>query len=440
MNSIPSDAVRSATRASSSSDTPPQREAGASGALTGRRVLPLVGPACLVAVGYMDPGNWATALAAGSGFGYSLLCVVVLSSLMGMMLQAAAVRLGLVSGLDLAQACSRRLRPRPNLVLWLGCEIAIVACNVAEILGMACGLNLLFHIPLTLAVALTVLDVLLILGLQSRGMQRLEIFVAFLVAVVAGTFALELTWLRPHPADILDGLIPGPGLFTNRELLYLAVGIVGATVMPHNLYLHSALVRTSQPLEGTALRRAIRRATHDSNAALGLAMLVNAGILVLAAGAAPFGGKTEWTLPDAYQLLSPALGVGAASTLFGIGLIAAGLSSSITGTLAGQIVMEGFLNVRVSRALRSVLTRAVAIIPAALAASAFGAHGSGMALVLTQVILGLQLPFAVLPLLWFTTRRSYLGAFAFGRCTSVLLWAIATLLVGLNIWMVARML
>jgi len=389
----------------------------------------------------MDPGNWATALAAGSGFGYALLSVVLVSSLMAMLLQAAAVRLGLASGMDLAQACRAEFGPRANLVLWLACEIAIVACNLAEILGMACGLELLFGIPVSLGVSITALDVLLMLGLQRKGLRRFEAFIISLTVIIAGSFAIELWWLHPALTTVAAGFVPSTRIVTDPDMLYLAVAIVGATVMPHNLYLHSSIVQAhSATARERVLSRMIRYATQDSNIALGLALLVNTGILVLAAGAFHRPGLREVSnLMDAYRLLSPVLGVSAASAVFGVGLLASGLSSSITGTLAGQIVMEGFLDIRISRALRAALTRGLALLPAVAVASWFGAAGTGRLLIVSQVILGLQLPFAVVPLLWFTTRREYLGRYTFGRFTSTLLWVIATVLIAINVWLVWRL-
>lgn len=407
-----------------------------------RRVLSFAGPGYLVAVGYMDPGNWATSLAAGSGFGYSLLSVVLLASLMAMLLQAAALRLGTAAGCDLAQACRRHFGARVNLLLWLGCEIGIVATNLAEVLGMACGLQLLFRIPLGVGVCITAFDVMLVLALQRRGVRPLESFIILLTLVIAGCLAAQLLWLRPPPQQVLAGFIPVPRIFARPDVLYLAVGIIGATVMPHNLYLHSALVQTRRLEPGQyVLQQAIRYATLDSSIALGLAMLVNIGILVLAAGAfhrADLAPITE--LGQAYRLLTPLLGVSAASILFGVGLIASGLGSSITGTLAGQVVMEGFLDIRLSRARRALLTRGLAILPAAATAVWFGAAGVGRLLVLSQVVLGLQLPCAVVPLLWFTTRRACLGCNAFRATTGSALWAIAAFIVAINFWLAYRLL
>jgi manganese transport protein len=394
-----------------------------------------------VAVGYMDPGNWATSLAGGSQFGYALLSVVLVSNLMAMLFQAAAVRLGIGAGLDLAQACRRHFSPRASLLLWILCEIAIVACNLAEVIGMAIGLNLLFGLPLVAGIVVTLLDVLLLLALQNRGFRWLEAAIIALVATVGVCFAFQMAWLQPRLAAVLAGFVPRPRIVTDPAMLYLAVGIVGATVMPHNLYLHSSLVQTRrhEPSD-PGKREAIRFATLDSTLALGLALLINAAIMILAGGAfyRP-GGEPVSELAEAYRLLSPLLGVGIASALFGVALVCSGLSSSVTGTLAGQIVIEGFLDIRIAPAARALITRGIAIVPAIVVAAWYGNAGANSLLVFSQVVLSLQLPFAIIPLLLFTTRRRYLGAFAFGRSTSALLWAAATLVVGLNVWMLQRL-
>jgi manganese transport protein len=407
-----------------------------------RRALALAGPGYLVAVGYMDPGNWATSLAGGSAFGESLLSVILLSNVMAMLLQAAALRLGVASGMDLAQCCRHFLGNRLSILLWVGCEVAIIACNLAEVLGMACGLGMLFHMPLSLGVCLTVLDVFLVLTLQRRGARYLETFVIALVVLIGACVAIQLWWLHPDASAVSSGFLPSTEILTRPEMLYLAVGIIGATVMPHNLYLHSSLVRTRRhDLSVAGLKHAIRYATWDSNIALGLALLVNSGILILAASAFHRPGMVQMVgLEDAHRLLSPLLGVGVASTVFGVGLIAAGLSSSITGTLAGQVVMEGFLSLKVSPAKRALLTRGLAIVPAMAASIVFGAAGVTKLLVLSQVILGLQLPFAVIPLLWFTTCSRYIGIFAFKRGTAVLLWGTAALVTALNLWIIVKVL
>lgn len=412
------------------------------GASKARRALAFAGPGYIVAVGYMDPGNWATSIAGGSQFGYSLLAVIFLSNLIAMLFQAAAVRLGLASGRDLAQACRDQFAPAVNITLWALCEIAIVACNIAEVLGMAIGLNLLFGVPLLAGVCITVVDVMLILALQRRGFRSLEAVVIGLVAVIAVAFGAQLVWLQPAAMAVLAGFVPHAAIVTNPQMLYLAVGIVGATVMPHNLYLHSSIVQTranERTLQGK--REAIRFATFDSNLALGLALFVNAGIMIVAAGAFHRPGMAPVTeLSDAYRLLSPLLGVGIASAVFGTALLASGLSSSVTGTLAGQIVMEGFLKIRLPAASRALLTRVIAIVPAVIATAWYGSSGASALLVFSQVILSLQLPFAVVPLLWFTTRRKHLGELAFGRAMSVALWLAAAVVLALNTWLLQRML
>ena len=413
---------------------------GSSASMT-KRLLAFAGPGFLVAVGYMDPGNWATSLAGGSQYGYSLLSVIVLSNFMAMLLQMAAVRLGLGGGLDLAQACRRNLPIGLNLLLWVGCEIAIVACNLAEVLGMAIGLNLLFKLPLLAGVCLTAADVMLVLTLQRRGFRWLEAFIIGLIALIGGCFAIQLWWLHPSSIQVASGLLPSRELLSNGQMLYLAVGIVGATVMPHNLYLHSSVVQTRKCERNEAGRRhAIRFASFDSNLALGVALLVNAAILVVSAGVFHRPGHAPVTeLSDAYRLLSPLLGVGAASAIFGVGLLASGLSSSVTGTLAGQIVMEGFLAIKVSAASRALLTRCLALIPAVIVIAVSGEKGAGSLLVFSQVILSLQLPFAIVPLLWFTTRRQYLGNLAFHPGMAVLLWATAFVIIALNGWMLVHL-
>ena len=406
-----------------------------------RRLLSFFGPGVLVAVGYMDPGNWATSLAGGSRYGYQLLSVILASNVLAMLFQAAAVRLGLGAGIDLAQACRLHFARRVSLLLWLMCELAIVACNLAEVLGMAIGLNLLFGVPLAAGVVVTYVDVMLILALQNVGFRHLEAFILALVAVIGVCFAFEIAWLHPPVAAVLGGFLPRPQIVSDPRMLYLAIGIVGATVMPHNLYLHSAIVRT-RPHDGSpaAKRQAIRFATIDSNVALALALFVNAAIMVVAAAA--FHRADAAPVEDlghAYRLLSPLLGVGAASALFGVALLCSGLSSSVTGTLAGQIVMDGFLSLRVSPRLRAFVTRSLAIVPALLVIVWMGDAAANSLLVLSQVVLSLQLPFAVVPLLLFTTRKKYLGDFAFGPRLSWILWLAAATVIGLNAWLLLKL-
>jgi len=421
---------------------PAPARAGVGARALARRCCTFAGPGCMVAVGYMDPGNWATSIAGGSRYGEALLAVVVASSLMAMLFQAAAVRLGLAGDEDLAQACRRHFGRGTGIALWLFSEIAIVACNLAEVLGMAIGLNLLFGLPLFAGVCITVVDVLLVLALQSRGFRWVEAVVGGLVAAITACFVAQLAWAQPSGHAILRGLALAPRIAADPEMLYLAVGIVGATVMPHNLYLHSAIVRTrSGARDPASMRHAIRWSTIDSTLALGLALFVNAAILIVAAAAFHRPGQAVVTeLSEAYRLVSPTLGVALASTVFGAGLLASGLSASITGTLAGQVVMEGFMDIRLSPARRALLTRALAIVPAAAATAWFGAGGASGLLVFSQVVLSLQLPFALVPLLLFTTRRRHLGVHAFGRAATLALWTAATLVICLNVWLLARLL
>jgi manganese transport protein len=414
--------------------------AGSGWAARARRLASFAGPGYLVAVGYMDPGNWATSLAAGSRYGTGLLGVIVAANLMAMLFQASAVRLGVAGGTDLARACRDHFPRWANTWLWLGCEVAIVACNLAEVLGMAMGLQLLFGLPMAAGVALTALDVSLVLALQRRGFRCVEAVVAALVGVVALCFVAQLAWAHPVLSDVVRGALPGLHSLTDGNFVYLAVGIVGATVMPHNLYLHSAIVQTRRHGTSTqGTRQAIRCATIDSNLALALATFVNIAILVVAATAFHRAGQAAVTdLSQAYQLIAPLLGVGIASLVFGVALLASGLSASVTGTLAGQVVMEGFLAWKLSPGLRALATRALAIGPALVAAACFGTAGASKLLVFSQVVLSMQLPFALVPLLWFTTRRRCLGEHAFRRRTAALLWAAAGCVISLNLWMLAK--
>jgi manganese transport protein len=383
-------------------------------------------PGCLVAVGYMDPGNWATSLAAGSQFGLGLLWVIALSNGVAMLMQSAAIRLGLVTGQDLAEACRIHFPQALNLLLWVSCEIAIAACGLAEVLGMAVALQMLFRLPLHLGVAMTVLDVSIILMLERFGWGWVEAVISGLVLMIAGCFAMEVLWLGPRLASL------GTTQTIDGSALYLAAGIVGATVMPHNLYLHSSLVKRLRPARD--LKVVLRDATLSSNVALALAGAVSAAILVLAAGAFFNGGSHKIDdLAEAHRLLAPALGVGAAGTVFALALLASGLSASVTGTLAGQIVMEGFLSLRMPPAARRLLGRAIAVVPAFFATWSQGAEGVGKLLVFSQVVLSMQLPLAVLPLLWFTTRRTVMGPMAFSRPLATLLWLCALGLIALNI-------
>jgi manganese transport protein len=402
---------------------------------TWRKLLAFGGPGYLVAVGYMDPGNWATDIAGGSAFGYTLLSVILLSNLMAIVLQSLTVRLGVATGLDLAQAC-RAYYPRPmNLALWALCELAIIACDLAELIGTAIALSLLFGIPLVWGVCLTAFDVLLLLLLQRRGFRTLEAFIISLLIIIAACFLAEIIFARPDARAVLAGFVPSVEIVRNPEMLYIAIGILGATVMPHNLYLHSAIVQTrrfEQTQEGK--RQAIRFATIDSTVALMLALFINAAILIVAASVFHEQGRTDVAeIQEAYNLLAPMLGLPLASTLFAIALLASGQNSAVTATLAGQVVMEGFLNLRLPAWLRRMITRLIAIIPAVIIAALYGESGTAQLLILSQVVLSMQLPFAVIPLVGFTGDRSKMGAFASPRWLQAIAWAIAILIVSLNL-------
>ncbi len=407
------------------------------GAGVWRKMLAFAGPGYMVAVGYMDPGNWATDLAGGARFGYTLLSVILISNLMAILLQALAVKLGLVTGRDLAQACRDHYSRPVSFVLWVLCEIAIAACDLAEVIGSAIALNLLFGIPLLWGVCLTAADVLLILLLQHKGFRYLEALVIVLVATVAVCFGVELVLARPDMAQVAAGLVPTSQIITNPVMLYIAIGILGATVMPHNLYLHSAIVQTRRVGPGTAsIREALRYATLDSTLALIFAFLINAAILILAA--ATFHGtghENVADIHDAHSLLAPLLGTGLASTLFALALLASGQNSTITGTLAGQIVMEGFLDIRLPAWLRRLITRLIAIVPAVIVTALYGEKGVGSLLILSQVILSMQLSFAVVPLVLFTSHKGKMGEFVNSRPLMLAAWLVTVAIVGLNGWL-----
>jgi manganese transport protein len=400
-----------------------------------RRLLAFSGPGYMVSVGYMDPGNWATDLAGGSKFGYTLLCVIMISNLMAILLQALSARLGIATGRDLAQAC-RDAFPRPvGFALWAACELAIIACDLAEVIGTAIALKLLFGIPLIAGALIAALDAFLLLFLMNKGFRFLEAFIVALLIVIATCFAIQIALAAPPVAAVLGGFIPSPEVVRNPQMLYIAIGILGATVMPHNLYLHSAIVQTRkiEPTE-TGKRNAIRFATADSTIALMLALFINAAILIVAAAVFHAGGKTDVSeIEQAYDLLSPLLGVGVASTLFAVALLASGLNSTVTATLAGQIVMEGFLHIRLPHWARRLLTRAIAIVPVVVVTAIYGEHGTGQLLILSQVILSMQLPFAVIPLVMFVSDRNKMGAFVIPRSIAVLAWAVAGVIVALNV-------
>lgn len=394
-----------------------------------------IGPGALVSVGYMDPGNWATSLEGGSRFGYSLLCVILLSNLMAIVLQALCARLGIVTGRDLAQGCRDHCPMPVNIVLWLLCELAIIACDLAEVIGTAVALKLLFGIPLMWGAIITVLDTLLLLALMRKGFRWIEAFVMTLLATIFVCFAIELVLAHPSMAGIAEGFFaPSPKVLTDPAMLYIAIGIIGATVMPHNLYLHSALVKTRNFKRTDAGRKeAIRFATIDSTVSLCLALFVNAGILILAAAVFHTSGHTVTEIEDAYALIAPLVGAGIAATLFAVALLASGLNSTVTATLAGQIVMEGFLNLRMPAWVRRLLTRVLAIAPVLYVVTAYGEAGVGRLLILSQVVLSLQLPFAVIPLLLLVSNKKTMGSFVIGAKVKAVTWLIAIIILALNI-------
>jgi manganese transport protein len=407
------------------------------GASFWRKLFAFAGPGYLVAVGYMDPGNWATDIEGGARYGYALLSVIMISNFMAILLQALALRLGIGGGRDLAQAC-RDSYSRPTvIVLWVLCEIAIAACDLAEVLGAAIALNLLFGLPLIWGVTLTALDVLIVLYLQGRGFRYVEALVVGLILLIAGSFAVEIWLARPDFGAVAAGFVPHPVILRNPEMLYIAIGILGATVMPHNLYLHSSIVQTRKYLDTfESKREAIRFATLDSSFALMFALFINAAILVMAA--ATFHGtgyESVADINDAYKLLSPLLGSAMASTLFAVALLCSGQNATLTGTLAGQIVMEGFINLRLRPWLRRLITRLIAIIPAVIVITIYGEEGSGPLLILSQVILSLQLPFAVFPLVMFTGDPAKMGPFASPAWVKTLAWIVAVMIAALNVWL-----
>ena len=410
------------------------------GATWWRKILAFAGPGYLVAVGYMDPGNWATDLAGGSQFGYTLLSVILISNLMAVLLQGLASKLGIVSGRDLAQACRDHYSPRVNFGLWVLCEIAIAACDLAEVIGTAIALNLLFGIPLAWGVGITALDVLIVLYLQNKGFRVLEALVIALVATVGLCFLFELIVSRPELGGVFRGFVPSPVILRDPEMLYIAIGILGATVMPHNLYLHSSIVQTRKyDLSQEGKREAVRFAFVDSTIALSFALFINAAILIVAAATFHRTGNTQVAeIQDAYQLLTPLLGVGAASIVFALALLASGQNSTLTGTLAGQIVMEGFLNIRIRPWLRRLITRAIAIVPAAIVAILYGESGTAKLLVPSQVVLSLQLSFAVLPLVMFTSDREKMGEFANPTWLKALAYLVAFVIAALNAWLLVK--
>jgi manganese transport protein len=400
-----------------------------------RKLLAFSGPGFLIAVGYMDPGNWATDLAGGAQFGYTLLSVIMISNLMAMLLQHLSVKLGVATGRDLAQACRDQYSTPTVWFLWILCEIAIAACDLAEVVGSAIALQLLFGIPLVWGCFITAADVLAVLYLQSKGFRYIEALVITLIATIGGCFAAELFWAKPGIAGIMLGFVPDPHILINPDMLYVSIGIIGATVMPHNLYLHSSIVQTRK-YEQTAggKREAIKFATIDSTVALMFALFINGAILVLAAAAFHWSGhKAVASIQDAYKLLSPMMGVGAASILFAVALLASGQNSTLTGTLAGQIVMEGFINIRLRPWLRRLITRALAIIPAVGIIGYFGESKTTQLLVASQVVLSMQLGFAIWPLMRFTGEKTKMGEFVNPLWIKILGWTTAAIIIVLNV-------
>lgn len=403
-----------------------------------RKLFAFAGPGFLIAVGYMDPGNWATDLAAGSKYNYTLLSVIMLSNFMAILLQALAIKLGVVSGRDLAQACRDHFNRRVSFALWIFAEIAIAACDLAEVIGSAIALNLLFHIPLLIGVCLTALDVLVILFLQQKGFRFLEALVISLIATISVCFGLEILFSRPEIAGLVRGFfVPSPQILRDPAMLYIAVSILGATVMPHNLYLHSAIVQSRdfrRTPEGK--REAIRYGVIDSTIALTIALFVNAAILLVSAATFFRHGLTQVAeIQDAYKLLTPILGVTSASTIFALALLASGQNSTLTGTLAGQVVMEGFLNIRLKPWLRRLITRGLAIIPAIIVTAFWGERGTANLIILSQVVLSMQLSFAVFPLVMFTSDKKKMGEFVNAPWLKSLSWVTAILIAVLNVWL-----
>ncbi len=402
-----------------------------------RKLLAFAGPGLMVSVGYMDPGNWATDIAGGARFGYSLLSVILISNFFAIILQYLALKLGIVTERDLAQACKDHYRPGVSFCLWVLCEIAIAACDLAEVIGSALALNLLFHIPLSVGVAITALDVLVILFFQYKGFRLIESIVASLIFVILGCFTYEIIASHPDFIPILSGLIPRQQIIYNPSMLYIAIGILGATVMPHNLYLHSSIVQTRNYERSEAGKKmAIKFATIDSTVALLFAFFINAAILIVAGAAFhTTGHRGVADIMEAHKLLAPLLGATLASTLFAIALLASGQNSTLTGTLAGQIVMEGFLNIRLKPWLRRLITRGIAIIPAFIVTVMYGEKGIANLLLLSQVILSMQLSFAVIPLILFTNDRHKMGHFANSRGTKILAWMVAAIILVLNLFL-----
>jgi len=408
-----------------------------SSASWGRKMLAFIGPGLMVAVGYMDPGNWATDLAGGAKYGYTLLSVILISNFIAILLQHLSLKLGIVTERDLAQACRDHYSKPVSFMLWVGCEIAIAACDLAEVIGSAIALNLLFHLPLVIGILLTAFDVVVILFLQYKGFRIIESIVAGLILLIGGSFAYEMVLSNPSLPLFFANLLPKPEIVTNPDMLYIAIGILGATVMPHNLYLHSSIVQTrafERNEEGKKM--AVHFAAIDSAGALFCAFFINAAILILSAAAFHGSGHQDVAdIRDAYNLLTPVLGASMASVVFAVALLASGQNSTLTGTLAGQIVMEGFLNIRLRPWVRRMLTRLIAVVPAAIVASMYGEKGAGNLLILSQVVLSLQLGFAVVPLVMFTSDKQKMGTFVNSPLLKILSWSVTAVIIALNAYL-----
>jgi manganese transport protein len=402
-----------------------------------KKLLAFTGPGLMVAVGYMDPGNWATDIAGGAKFGYTLISVILISNIFAIILQHLAVKLGVVAERDLAQACRDHFKPTTNFILWVLCEIAIAACDLAEVIGSAIALNLLFGIPLTWGIAITGIDVFIILLLQSRGFRWIEAFVGGMIFIIFACFGYEIIASKPDLFPMLKGLLPTAQIAYNPEMLYIAIGILGATVMPHNLYLHSSIVQTrNYKRDIIGKKMAIKFATIDSTVSLFLAFFVNAAILIVAAATFHNTGYQDVAdIFDAHKLLDPILGTSVASIFFAIALLASGQNSTLTGTLAGQIVMEGFLNIKLKPWIRRMITRLIAIVPALIVAILYGEKGTTNLLVLSQVILSMQLSFAVIPLVMFTNSKAKMGEFANKTFLKVVVWVVTLVILVLNIYL-----
>ncbi|NBA74786.1 Mn(2+) uptake NRAMP transporter MntH [Emticicia sp. ODNR4P] len=402
-----------------------------------RKLWAFTGPGLMVAVGYMDPGNWATDIAGGSKFGYTLLSVILISNLFAMLLQHLSLKLGIATGKDLAQACRDAYSKPVVIALWVLCEIAIAACDLAEVIGSAIALNLLFGMPLSVGVVVTVLDVLVLLYFQNKGFRMLESIVAALIFMIFLCFSYEIAVSHPSFSQIVGNLVPKKEIILNPDMLYVAIGILGATVMPHNLYLHSSIVQTrdfEKSAEGK--RSAIKFATIDSTISLGFAFFINAAILIVSAAAFHTSGNQQVAdIHDAYHLLDPVLGVKMAGICFAVALLASGQNSTLTGTLAGQIVMEGFLNLHLKPWLRRLITRLLAVIPALIVTLIYGEKGTGELLVLSQVILSLQLSFAVVPLVMFTSSKKKMGEFANSKLVEITSWVVSIIIIVFNMYL-----